>query len=585
MQKLLSILLLLFFASLSKAQTVNIKIIETTDTHGKIYPYDFKNDKESNSSLAQIHTYVQQERAKEEQHVILLSGGDILQGTPAVYYYNFEDTSSTHLYADVMNFMQYDAGVVGNHDIETGHDVYDSFVTQLNFPWLAANATNTETDEPYFEPYTIIEKEGIKMAVLGMVTPAIPNWLPENIWSGMQFEDMIATAEKWIEIIKEKENPDLMIGLFHAGVNYEYGGVAADTYKNENASQLVAEQVAGFDIVFVGHDHQGWNKTVEGPNGEAVHIMGGSSYAREVVEATITMNYSSDESKWHKHILGKLVDATQYEPDSLFMEKFLPQFSTIKNYVSKPIGEFTESISTREAMFGNSAFCDLINSIQLELTGADISFTAPLAHDTEISKGTIYVRDMFKLYKYENLLYTMELTGKEIKNYLEYTTANWFNTMSNENDHLLNFVRNEKGELVYSNRSNMPMLKERFYNFDAALGIDYIVDVSKPSGKRVTIENLSNGNSFDMDAKYSVAINSYRGNGGGGHLVKGAGIDENELDERVITSTEKDLRYYIMKWIEEKSTVEPITYGNWRVAPEDMWFNGMKKDYKLIFSN
>jgi 2',3'-cyclic-nucleotide 2'-phosphodiesterase/3'-nucleotidase len=586
MKTVIRSLVVIFFCSMVLlAQTVNIKIIETTDTHGKIYPYDFKNDSESNSSLAQVHTYIKGERAKDNQHVILLSGGDILQGTPAVYYYNFEDTSSTHLYADVMNYMGYNAGAVGNHDIEAGHDVYDSFTAQLNFPWLAANAVSTETNEPYFEPYTILEKEGVKIAVLGMITPHIPNWLPKKIWSGMRFEDMVETAEKWIKIIQEKDKPDLMIGLFHAGVNYEYGGVDADTYKNENASQLVAERVNGFDIIFVGHDHQGWNKTVKAPNGKDVFIMGGSSYARQIVEANITMNYDSISNRWNKKILGELIDAREFKPDSLFLETFSEQFNIVKEYVSKPIGELTESISTRESMFGASAFCDLINVIQLELTDADVSFTAPLSGDAELRKGKIYVRDMFKLYRYENLLYTMELSGKEILDYLEYTSDRWFNVMSSENDHLLNFVRDENGELIYSNRSNAPLLKDRFYNFDSALGIDYIIDVSKPVSERVVISGFSNGNDFDLVANYKVAINSYRGNGGGGHLIKGAGIDENSLENRVINSTEKDLRFYLMKWIEEQQVVQPKNFGNWKVVPEDWWFNGMKKDYKLIFSS
>ena len=575
--------LLILLASGLSAQTINLKIIETTDTHGKIYPYDFKNDRESNSSLAQVYTYLEQQRADNNQEVILLSGGDILQGTPAVYYYNFEDTIGTHLYADVMNFMKYDAGVVGNHDIETGHPVYDKFDRELNFPWLAANAINATTGEPYFQPYTIIDKQGVKVAVLGLITPHIPHWLPEKIWSGMEFEDMIESAEKWVEIIQEKENPDILIGLFHAGVDYTYGGAEEDTYKNENASKLVAEQVPGFDVVFVGHDHHGWNIKVADSNGDSVLILGGTSYARDVSVADVVANYDSADDSWDINLTGSMVAVKDYQPDSVFMQRYSIQFETVKEYVSRPIGEFTSAISTRESMFGSSAFCDLINSIQLELTGADISFTAPLSGNAEIRKGTVYVRDMFELYRYENLLYTMELTGEEIKNYLEYTSAKWFNQMKDENDHLLRFVTDDNGELVYSKRNNMPMLAERYYNFDAGLGLNYTVDVSKPAGERVTISGMSDGREFDPDKTYKVAINSYRGNGGGGHLVEGAGIDQSELDKRIINSTEKDLRYYMMKWIEKQGKVNPVSKHNWKVIPEKWWFKGMKKDYKLLF--
>ena len=104
--------------------------------------------------------------------MILLDNGDLIQGDPMAYYYNFEDTTDIHIFADALNFMGYDAATIGNHDIETGHDVYDKFRGEINFPWLAANAINTETNEPYFEPYTLIERKGIRIAVLGLTTPS-----------------------------------------------------------------------------------------------------------------------------------------------------------------------------------------------------------------------------------------------------------------------------------------------------------------------------------------------------------------------------------------------------------------------------
>ena len=288
------------------AQTVNIKIIETSDVHGAIYPYNFTESKTSNNSLAQVYTYVENERADKSQEVILLDNGDILQGDPSVYYYNFENIDTTHLLARVMNFMKYDAATVGNHDIETGHPVYDKFNNELNFPWLAANAINTETGETYFPPYSIIIKEGVKIAVLGMITPGIPNWLPKNIWSGIEFEDKILTAKKWVPIIKEKENPDLLIGLFHAGVDYSYDNQTADSPRNENASQLIAEQVPGFDVVFVGHDHHEWNFKVADENGDSVLILGPASRANSITVANVNLEFDVENKIWIKILLVKL---------------------------------------------------------------------------------------------------------------------------------------------------------------------------------------------------------------------------------------------------------------------------------------
>ena len=166
-----------------------------------------------------------------------------------------------------------------------------SLTNELNFPWLAANAINTETGETYFPPYSIINKEGVKIAVLGMITPGIPNWLPKNIWSGIEFEDKILTAKKWVPIIKEKENPDLLIGLFHAGVDYSYDNQTADSPRNENASQLIAEQVPGFDVVFVGHDHHEWNFKVADANGDSVLILGPASRANSITVANINLDF------------------------------------------------------------------------------------------------------------------------------------------------------------------------------------------------------------------------------------------------------------------------------------------------------
>lgn len=570
------------------AQTVKLKFIETSDVHGSLFQYDFIKGELGNSSLAQIYNYIVQEREKKDQSVVLLDDGDILQGQPIVYYYNFDlpagqagKTNVPHIVAQVMNYMKYDAATVGNHDIEPGHAVYDKIRKEFNFPWLAANAVDVKTGKPYFKPYTIINRDGIKIAVLGMITPAIPNWLPKKIWRGIEFKDMIETAKKWVPIIQKKEKPDLMIGLFHSGVEADYGGADPNAPKNENASQLVAEKVPGFDIVFVGHDHHGWNYTVKNSEGKLVHILGTINAARTAAVANVTLTKDNSTGKWKKEITGEIIESKNYKENVPYVKKFTREVEEVYSYVSKVIGFFNESVSTKESMFGDSPFIDLIQKVQLEITKADVSFAAPLSFNAEIKRGPVRVRDMFSLYKYENLLYTMKLTGQEIKNYLEYSYGLWFNQMKDENDHLLNFKKDDKGNLVLD--GGRPQLKGQYYNFSSAAGINYTVDVSKPAGQRINIISMVNGKPFDLTKKYRVAINSYQGNGGGGLLTKGAGIPQNKLAERVITSTEKDLRYYLMKWIEKHKHVTPKTFGNWKVIPADWWEKGKEKDFKILY--
>lgn len=578
---------LIFFISscdqVERPEQLRIKVIETSDVHGAVFPYDFVEDEPANHSLAQVLTYVKQERAKEGQVVILLDNGDILQGDPSVYYYNFIRTNGKHLISEVMNFMDYDAASVGNHDVEPGHPVYDKLRNEFDFPWLAANARDVNSGKPYFEPYTILERSGVRIAVLGLITPAIPKWLPKSIWEGMEFEDMIESAKYWVDEIRRTEKPDVLIGLFHAGYDFTYNNQTADTYKNENASKLVAEQVPGFDLVLVGHDHHGWDETVTNWAGNEVLVLGPTSRARDVAVADIRLSLNKTTNHYNKQISSEIVKMEDVEPDEQFMQSFNSQFESVKEYVSEPLAEMEKDISTADAFFGDAAFTDMIHRAQLDLTEADISFTAPLSFNKTIDEGTVYVGDLFKIYRYENFMYTMKLGGVEIRDFLEYSYSLWLNEMEDSGDHLLAFEKNDAGEIVMKN--GLARLDNAYYNFDNAEGINYTVDVSKPAGERVTITTLSDGTRFDLNKTYMVAINSYRGNGGGGHLTAGAKIRSELLSDRIISNTDKDFRFYLMEWIREQETLSPEANHNWKIIPEQWVEKAAPKDRKLLFGN
>jgi 2',3'-cyclic-nucleotide 2'-phosphodiesterase/3'-nucleotidase len=565
---------------MSQKQIVNLKFITTSDIHGAIFQYDFIENEVTSSSLAQIYTYIKEQRQNKDQEIILLDNGDFLQGQPIVFYSNqfySKYRNFRHICAEVMNFMQYDAASVGNHDIEAGHEVYDRLKEDLNFPWLAANAINIETGEPYFEPYTIITRQGVKIAILGLITPAIPLWLPESKWSGIEFEDMVETAKKWMQYIKEVEKPDLIVGLFHAGVDYTYNRQDENTYKNENATILVATKVPGFDVIFSGHDHQENNLKVQNIEGNEVIILNPKSLANYVSLVSVEMHFNAEKQRYEKYdITGLNLQMNFCETHSEFKSKFEKEIITVKKYVSEPIGNFTRSISSRESLFGDTGFVDLIHTIQLEYSNADVSFAAPLTFDSRIKKGTVYVRDMFKLYKFDNILYVIWLTGQEIKDYLEFSYALWFNTMTSLNDPILNFKYNYKGELV---------MAEKYYNFSSAAGIVYTVDLKKPAGNKVEIQSLANGEPFLLDKKYKVVLNSYRGNGGGGHLIDGSGISHSQLHQRIILKSEKDVRTIIMEWITEKQNVTPSALGQWRAIPKSWWHRGRQNAIQILFNN
>lgn len=554
---------------------VKLKIIETSDIHGNYYPYDFILRHEAEGSLARVYALVQKEREVYKDNLLLLDNGDILQGQPCAYYYNYIDTVSPHLAAEVLNFMGYSTGNMGNHDVETGRAVFDRWAGDCKFPVLGANIIDTITGKTHFKPYEVLERDGVKIVVLGMITPAIPVWLSENLWKGLRFDDMKETARKWMKIIREKEKPDLVIGIFHAGQDAQLMG---GKY-HENASVEVARNVPGFDIVLMGHDHARELKKIKNIAGDSVLIMDPASKGVVVANADVTLKLHNGKVV-DKQISGALTETKGYGVSEEFIKHFAPQFDAVQDFVSKKIGRFTETISTRPAYFGSSAFIDLIHTLQLEITGAEISLSAPLSYDTEISKGDVFVSDMFNLYKYENMLYMMTLSGKEIKDYLEMSYFMWTNRMKSPDDHLLWFK--EKRREGAEDRASFQNFS---FNFDSASGIIYTVDVTKPQGEKITIISMADGSPFLMDKIYKVALNSYRGNGGGELLTKGSGIPQEKLKERIIFSTDKDLRFYLMNYIEKKGTMDPKALNQWKFVPEKWTVPAAERDYKFLFGD
>ena len=557
----------------AQEREVKLKLVETSDVHGNYYPYDFIRRCDALGGLARVHAFVEKAREVYGENLILLDNGDFLQGQPSAYYYNYMDTVSPHLGAEMLNFMKYDVGNMGNHDVETGRKVFYRWAADCDFPVLGANILSTNGEETHFAPYVVLERGGVKVAVLGMITPAIPMWLPGNLWQGLRFDDMEQTARYWMQVIREKEKPDVVVGLFHAGKEpYTMGG----KYR-ENASVEVARNVPGFDVVLIGHDHARACMQVENVAGDTVWVVNPANNAMLVgdVELKLTLQ---DGKVTGKEIIARLSDVSHSEISRSFMERFAPQYANIERFVSKKIGHFTETVSTRPAYFGPSAFVDLIHRLQMEIGDAEISLAAPLSFDTQIREGDVYVSDMFNLYKYENMLYVMRLSGREIHDALEMSYGLWTNRMQSPDDHLLALRSRQDGA-----DGERAVFRSPSYNFDSAAGIIYTVDVTKPDGEKVNIVSMADGSPFSMDKTYRVAVNSYRGNGGGELLTKGAGIPQDKLKERIVFSTDKDLRYYLMQYIEQHGSIEPHALGQWRFIPENWVAPAAKRDYELLF--
>jgi 2',3'-cyclic-nucleotide 2'-phosphodiesterase/3'-nucleotidase len=189
-------------------KTVHLKIIETSDVHGHFFPYDFMEKKPIKGTLVRANYYIKKERAKYGDNLLLIDNGDILQGQPCVYWSNYVMPEDENLAATVINYMKYDAETVGNHDVEPGHKVYDKWIREVRCPLIGANIVkedfkdgpaNPESVYTGLKPYSVHYMDGVKICIIGMLTPAIPNWLNKSIWKGMAFEEMVSCAKKWVK--------------------------------------------------------------------------------------------------------------------------------------------------------------------------------------------------------------------------------------------------------------------------------------------------------------------------------------------------------------------------------------------------
>ncbi len=576
---LLGFLLLGLVAPHIYGREIKIHIAVTTDVHARLFPYDFIHDRPMQASLANVFYLIESARLRQGSNLILLDNGDLLQGSPAAYYANFVQESDKNLFSRVMNLMKYDAATIGNHDIEAGPDVYNRLKDEFKFPWLGANVLDKTTGKPYFEPYTVIRRQGIRIAVLGLTSPSVPNWLPPKLWEGLMFQDMVEAASYWVNYIREHEAPDAIVGLFHSGIGPLQP--PADAHPLENASGYIAKNVPGFQVIFTGHDHRERLQSITNIDGDEVLVIGGGHFAENIGVAELTFNRVERRVYAFRGAIGELVSTRNIAPSQTFFRTFEKDVSEILIFSKEVVTWLNNDLNTMDALFGSAAFTDLVHQVQLQSTGADISFTAPLVVGETINAGQLQRRDFFRMYEYENYLYTMSLTGQEVVDFLEYSYGLWLNEMQDDSDHLLRFRLNNDGT-VASARHPRHMLSNPFYNFDSAAGIRYQVDVSKPVGSRVHILGMENGDPFHAERTYRVAINSYRGSGGGGHLTHGAMIPHEELQSRIIATSENDIRSVMIEYFSDKESITPEPRNNWQVIPESWKDKGMAKDMELL---
>lgn len=547
------------------------RVLTTNDIHGRYFDSLYVTDRTSNA-LTNVSWYADSIRVADgADNVILIDAGDCLQGDNAAYYFNYADTVSKHLFARMMEYVGYDAVVVGNHDIETGHPVYDRIRRTMDVPFLAANAIRTDNGKPYFQEYVTLKRHGLKITVIGFTNPNIRSWLSPILWEGMTFESLLPMVQESVDRIVAKEKSDVVIVAVHAGTG------EGDGSQLESQGLDLFNSLHGVDFVICAHDH----RPVVHKN-DSLCLINAGSHCRNLGFGTVKVKVENGKVV-SKTLDAELLPVDKNNVDKQMQQTFRQEFEAVKAFTLKEVGELKTELRTRDAYRGMSDYMNLIHTLSIGCSPAQISFAAPLTFNGFVKEGTLVYNDLFTIYPYENQLFVVKMTGKEIKDYLEFSYDSWINTIDSADDHVLKIVnaadpRTGQSRWSFVNRS---------YNFDSAAGLIYKVDVTKPVGQRVLIESLADGTSFDEASEYNVAMTSYRASGGGG-LMTAAGVDTERINDRVIEyypEIRNILYDYLLenKVIDTAHTGDRNVIGEWRFIPEDLASKALDKDMELLF--
>lgn len=550
-----------------------IDILTTTDVHGSWFPASYT-DGGIKPSLHAVHSKVKEFRdSLGSDNVILIDAGDCLQGDNAAYYSNYVDTLSPHLFPQIAAYMGYDAIVVGNHDIETGHPVYDKVNAELKkkgIPFLAGNAFSGE--KRYFQTYRTMRKGGLKVAVLGYTNPNIKAWLDERLWSGIEFRDLIPLVQEDVDRIREKEKPQAVIVAVHSGTG------KGDGSSLESQGLDLLNSLRGVDLIICGHDHSA--TTIDR---DSISLINAGSRAGRIGHGKLMLTVK-DGNVISRKLETEILKVNAADADSSMKACFNSSYEKVKEFTVREVGQLDTDLETRTSFAGMCPYMNLLHNVCLSSTGAEISFAAPLTFNRTIKAGTLIYNDLFTIYPYENQLFTLSLTGKEIKDYLEYSYEGWIQTPSWENG--MHVLRIRKGADQRTGQENWHFVN-RSYNFDSAAGIDYTVDASRPMGERISISGLAGGRSFSPDSTYTVAMTSYRASGGGGLIFQGAGLSPEEADSR-ITGRYEEMRILLYDWLKDNGEFRMATFsdpdiiGQWKFVPESAAAL-IRDDMELLF--
>lgn len=523
-----------------------ITILATTDIHGNILGYNYdKGESFNNSGMNRIYSYIKQVKS-ENLNTLVVDNGDIIQGNTLTdeMYSNKKDEK--HPVISAMNFMGYDAMVLGNHEFNFGLDLIKSLEKQSNFPFLSANVAYRESGEDFVKSHTIINCGGVRVGIIGLTTPNVPRWVG-NLVKDLNFHDLGETAYRYVSEIRDKV--DIIMVMAHASMVSEH-----DKKNERDAAEKILRLCPEIDVLVVGHFHI----TVKEKRGKTL-IGGATDSGQEVIRFDLTLDNNN-------HVIDgqvKVVSMKAYYPSKELsgLPVIKKAHETTMDFVTEIIGEATEDFQPKdeisfipEGRLRDTPLIELINKVQLINSGADVTSTSLIRDDSNIKKGVITYGHIFNVYKFTTFLYVVEVTGKELKNYMEWAASAYNQWKS--------------GDISISFTMDIPGYQHEFF-----AGVNYKVDISKPVGHRI-VDLIFKGDLVKENQKLKLATSDYCYFAN----LKGRKLAKNNY----IWKSSNTIRDMIVEYIKNQGIISPQVDNNWEITGVNLESPYKEKIIKLV---
>ena len=517
-------------------------LMGTTDMHGWLLPVDYFTGSETPNGLARLLPMIDSIRAAHPGRTALFDSGDLLQGNPLAFVYSHLEPREVHPVIRAMNLAGYDAAAVGNHEFNYGIEHLRVAIAQAAFSFLSANVFRAGTEQHAFASFAVLEREvagrTVRIGVTGVTPPGVMLWDRDNVRGRLEVREIVSSVRAAVAEMRHA-GADLVVVLSHGGFEGTSYDTAATGIPVENASAAIAREISGVDVIFMGHTHEEVaDTTIAGTLLLQAKNWGGSLAVAE-------LELRTGDAGWE--VVSK--HGGTLRPDSAALApRLVEALSTAdrrtRDYVSRPIGSSAAEWSAATARVRDTPILDLINEVQRQATGADLSGTAAFTLDARIPEGPVTVADIARLYIYDNTLKALRISGADLRAYLEKSAEYYLPCPGASCAQLIN--------------PGIPG-----YNFDVVSGVDYELDLSRPVGERV-VQLEYEGHPVQPGDSFTIALNNYRASGSGGFSMF--------TDAPVVYDRGESIRDLLIGEIEHSDTISPdgVFRRNWRIVPKPL---------------